>query len=118
MVSKGRMVSATIAIAIIGYGMYVACKDPPADNKEPPKDNPIKEEPGKSVDPTTTGTVAGTITFTGKLPAPTMIRATSDAACAKSHPGEFDSGDVTVHDGKVENAFVWVKSGLEAYRFP
>jgi plastocyanin len=74
--------------------------------------------PTKTVDPTTTSTVTGVVSFGGTPPAPTMIRASSDAACSKVHPSEFDGGDVLVKDGKVENVFVWVKTGLEAYAFP
>jgi plastocyanin len=73
--------------------------------------------PGKTIDHATTSTVSGVVTFTGNAPEATMLRASSDAACAKLHPGEFDAGDVLLHDGKVENAFVFVKTGLEEYRF-
>src|SRR5689334_14737736 len=72
----------------------------------------------KSIDPSTVATVKGVVTFDGALPAPTMIKVSSDAACTKTHPDEFDAGDVKVADKKVENAFVWVKSGLEGYAFP
>lgn len=98
-----------------------ACKtDQPKEQSAPSgqtaKDAP-PAAPGKTIDPSATSTVTGTVLFTGALPESTKIRATADAACAKMNPGEFDAGDVLVHDKKVENAFVWVKSGLEGYRF-
>ena len=46
-----------------------------------------------------------------------MINASGDGACVKARPGSFDAGDVRVKDGKVENAFVWISSGLEEYGF-
>jgi hypothetical protein len=69
-----------------------------------------------AIDPTKTATVTGVVTFSGTPPAPTMLTASS-ADCKALRPKEFSAEDVKVADGKVENAFVWVKSGLEGYSF-
>jgi hypothetical protein len=98
-----------------GCGACTACKkDGTAETAE---QAPPEKAPTKTIDPQATGSVSGAVLFKGTPPAPSMIRANADAACAKAHPGEYDAGDVLVHDGKVEAAFVWVKSGLEDYRF-
>jgi hypothetical protein len=110
-----------LLVVLFGCGVIGAtllrCTKAPEGQASTGEASKLVEAPAKTIDPTTTGTVSGTISFLGKLPESTMIRASSDAACAKAHPGEFDAGDVLVHDGKVENAFVWVKSGLDGYRF-
>jgi len=40
-----------------------------------------------------------------------------DPQCATQHQGPVLAGDALVHDGKVENAFVYVKDGLGARTF-
>lgn len=71
----------------------------------------------KAIDPTSTATVTGVITFSGTPPPSTMLTASS-ADCQAARPGPFSAEDVKVNGGKVQDAFVWVKSGLEAYGFP
>ncbi|MCK6545785.1 carboxypeptidase regulatory-like domain-containing protein [Myxococcota bacterium] len=121
-----RSITGIWGLGLASLLAFAACKDAAESPKE--GGNPAAAAgttteaapvaPTKTVDPTTTATVSGVVTFAGTPPAPTMIRASSDAACSKVHPSEFDGGDVLVRDGKVENAFVWVKSGLEGYAFP
>lgn len=83
-----------------------------------PEKTAAVEAPKKTIDATSTATVTGFVIFSGTAPAPTMLKVSSDAACTSVHPKEFSSEDVKVADGKVENAFVWVKSGLAEYSFP
>jgi plastocyanin len=71
----------------------------------------------KTIDATTTATVTGAVTFSGTPPESTMLKVSSDAACTSVHPKEFSAEDVKVAGGKVENAFVWVKTGLADYTF-
>lgn len=73
--------------------------------------------PATPIDPATTGTVSGKVTFTGTPPAETELRVAGDATCASAHEGPVLAGDVRVRDGKVENAFVYVKNGLEELVF-
>ena len=68
--------------------------------------------PATAIDPATTGTIAGRVTFSGTPPAETELRVAGDAACLAEHQGPVFAGDVRVRDGKVENAFVYVKDGL------
>jgi plastocyanin len=62
------------------------------------------------IDPATTGAIAGSVRVTGTVPRSTPVQMSGE--CSALHRGAPDGGDVLVHDGRVENAFVWVKSGL------
>ena len=66
-----------------------------------------------------TFTLAGTIRFEGEPPEREPIPMSSDPNCAKLHPSTVLSEDTIVGpDGGLQNAFVYVKSGVEAYSFP
>lgn len=56
------------------------------------------------------GTITGTIHFKGKAPARVLIDMAQDPACAMG-PSNY-SEQYMVHDGKLQNVFVYVKSGL------
>jgi plastocyanin len=73
--------------------------------------------PATPIDPAATGAVRGVVTFSGTPPEQTTLRIAGDATCAAAHDGPVLAGDVLVEDGKVENAFVYVKSGLESFVF-
>src|SRR5437870_9581588 len=66
------------------------------------------------LDPAATGTITGTVTFAGPPPAMKPVALGGDPQCAIQHQGPVLAGDALVHDGKVENAFVYVKDGLGA----
>ncbi len=75
-----------------------------------------KEEtaPAANVGPTwkptgNEGNIAGTIAFAGASPAPRKLDTSNDGAC-----GEAFANDILVADGKLQNVFVYVKSGLPA----
>ncbi len=69
------------------------------------------------LDPAATGTITGTVTFAGPPPAMKPVALGGDPQCAIQHQGPVLAGDALVHDGKVENAFVYVKDGLETRTF-
>ncbi len=64
------------------------------------------------LDHATTGVITGVVGFQGAAPPMTEIRFGSFAECAQAHTGPVNSGDAVVTDGKVENAFVYLKDGL------
>ena len=64
------------------------------------------------LDRTTTGTIAGEVRVEGAVPAMADVRFGSFGECASQHPGPVAVGDLLVHDGKLANAFVWLKDGL------
>src|SRR5215470_11800448 len=59
------------------------------------------------------GNVTGVINFTGTVPAPSKLDMSSDSKCE----GENFLDDVVVKNGKLQNVFVFVKSGLPQATF-
>ncbi|QHN05311.1 hypothetical protein FTO74_03375 [Granulicella sp. WH15] len=70
--------------------------------------------PTVKLDPATLGAVSGTIHFNGKAPAPVRIDTSMDPACGMSGGGDMFSEQYVVHEGKLANVFVYVKSGPAA----
>jgi len=63
-------------------------------------------------DRATAGTITGEVRVEGAVPAMAEIRFGAFGECASQHPGPVPLGDLVVHDGKVANAFAYVKDGL------
>ena len=64
------------------------------------------------LDKSVAGRIAGTVTLQGAAPPMKPLQLGGDPQCAARHQGPVLSGDALVHDGRVENAFVYVKDGL------
>lgn len=75
-----------------------------------------KPKPTKVVDPATTGEIAGVVRFSG-TPRPNSAIGLSDPACKKGLSGPLLRDEALVQDGKLQNVFVYLKSGLESYAF-
>ena len=70
------------------------------------------------VDPATAGALKGTVRTDGHAPAPRPIDMSEDPACVKAHHGKaVDESLLVNRHGEVENAFVYIKSGLEGKAF-
>jgi plastocyanin len=72
--------------------------------------NARPSEAKSTIDPATTGSISGTIHFTGSAPAPIKIDMSFDPACAMSPRGENMVSPVAAKDGKLANVFVYVKN--------
>ena len=71
-----------------------------------------------AVDPSTAGSITGTVVLNGPPPVVQPIDMDSEPACAKAHSSPvFPPEVVTGKDGALANVVVFVKSGLENYRF-
>jgi plastocyanin len=68
------------------------------------------QKPVTPLDRSTTGTITGVVRLAG--PTPAMPTLQLSAECRTEHQGPVPAGDVLVHDGLVENAFVYLKEGL------
>ncbi|MFM8269885.1 MAG: urate hydroxylase PuuD, partial [Pseudomonadota bacterium] len=86
---------------------------------ERPQEEPLKEkvalESVTPLDVLTTGTISGTVRFTGSVPAPKKISITPE--CASTLGKSFLSQEVQVQGGRLQNAFVWISEGLEGKKF-
>jgi plastocyanin len=79
----------------------------------PPDTRPIFH-----VDPTTTGTLSGTIRFTGKRPPAKLINMEEDPACVAAHKGKpVDESLLVSSNGTLANAFIYLKTGFDGKRF-
>ncbi|HEX5035569.1 MAG TPA: carboxypeptidase regulatory-like domain-containing protein [bacterium] len=67
------------------------------------------------IDPSTVGLITGVVRFEGTPPSPTKIPVAGFPDCANPR-GEDD--DVRIQGGLVENAFVFIRNGLDDYVFP
>jgi plastocyanin len=67
-------------------------------------------QPKVAIDQSTTGSISGTVHFTGTAPAPVKIDMGFDPACAMSPRGENFSSPIAAKDGKLANVFVYVKN--------
>jgi len=91
---------------LIGAGLGCGEDAPPPPPREP-----------TPLDQSTTGSITGAVRFEGTVPSMGTINFGSFRECSDQHPGAVPTGDVLVHDGKVENAFVWIATGLEGRVF-
>src|SRR5579859_3945150 len=91
-------------------------------NTSPPNDQgrsaSTQASPGTPIDPTTAGSISGTISFTGAPPPRATIDMDMDPGCALDAKGPNLAEAVIVNQGKLENVFVYVKDGLEGYAVP
>jgi plastocyanin len=99
---------AILSVALIGFslGMLAGCS----------KSQPASEQPAAApkaatitVDPATSGTVSGVISFKGQPPKIKTLDMTADPGCPRL-PQTAET--VVVNNGKLANVFVYVKEGL------
>jgi plastocyanin len=64
------------------------------------------------IDPTTAGSVSGTIRFSGDAPTPIVIDMAQDPACNEASKTTNMTEQYVVHDGRLANVFIYVKDGL------
>ncbi len=73
-----------------------------------------------SVDPATAGTVTATVKFEGEVPPAEMITITGDPKCVSENgaPQRPDERIVVGDNKALQNVFVYVTGGLNAFSFP
>jgi hypothetical protein len=64
-----------------------------------------------------TASISGSVLFDGIPPEPKQIDMRSDPVCRSLNGDPLYLEDVLVRDGKLQNVFVYIKSGLEDYSF-
>lgn len=61
-------------------------------------------------------TITGVVNFAGEPPARRKIQMDADPVCAQKNPNAL-AEDVVVNNGKLQNVFIYVKSGAEKWSF-
>jgi len=108
-----------MAVVLVGgvLGGLAGCKSGDAGRQTQATDKGTKgEEPAPAsapLDPATLGTVSGTIHLSGKPPAPVKIDMSMDPVCSITGGDNF-AEQYVVHDGKLANVYVYIKSGPPA----
>jgi hypothetical protein len=70
------------------------------------------------VDPTTAGSIHGTVRYVGPKPPAKLIDMSEDPSCVQAHHGKaYDEALVVGAKSGLGNAFVYVEKGLEGKRF-
>ena len=70
------------------------------------------------IDATQSGTIQGTVNFSGKVPPRRKFRISGNPECSVLSHGDIYSEEFVVTDGNLQNAIVYIKEGLENYKFP
>ncbi len=73
-----------------------------------------KKTESAPLDPTTLGTLSGTVRLEGKAPEHIRIDMSQDPACGMSGGGDNYSEQYAVHDGKLANVYLYIKVGPDA----
>lgn len=94
----------SVALLVLSVALSVSCN-----KHEETAAGPVWQPSGNE------GNISGAINFTGQPPAPRQIQMESDAKCAQHGAQAVD--DVIVHNGRLQNVFVYVKSGLPQATF-
>lgn len=92
--------------------ILLASCDGAASDPDPP------QPPPPAIDPATAGTIRGRVLFTGTPPPNPRLPVGGSAECSALHSGPAFDEIVLVKDGRLQNAFVHVKQGLENLSFP
>jgi plastocyanin len=103
-----------ILFAVVLLATGCGKSSPPAKSAELPKAVQYFH-----VDPATAGVIHGTVLYRGPKPTRKLIDMESDAGCQKAHAGNpaYDEPVMVGKHGGLENAFVYIKSGLEGKKF-
>ncbi|MGH7482668.1 MAG: carboxypeptidase regulatory-like domain-containing protein [Longimicrobiales bacterium] len=70
------------------------------------------------VDPAQAATISGVVNFEGTPPENEPIDMSAEPTCAEKHEGQPRAQTVVVNDGRLANAFVYVREGLPERTWP
>ncbi len=78
----------------------------------------IKTSASQTVDAATAGILKGKVLFEGVVPEPKQLSVKGNPECAALHAGgTIASEELVSKDGLLQNAFIYVKQGLEDFSF-
>ena len=96
---------------LLGLVLLAGCSKKQASNEQ--EEGAATPKATATIDPSTVGSVQGTIKFEGTAPKPVKIDMSQDPACKGTNTSE----DMVVDNGNLANVFVYVKDGLDNYSF-
>jgi hypothetical protein len=96
------MLNRTVALVAVLLALCAGCGG----------DTPAPSRQATPLDASTTGTITADVKLDGAPPTMDEIRMGGFAECTVKHQGPVPTGDMLVKDGKVQNAFVYIKDGL------
>jgi plastocyanin len=70
-----------------------------------------------SVDPAQAGIIKGKALSKGNVPSPKELPVGGNPECKVFHAGKLYDEEILVKDGRLKNVFIYIKEGLENYRF-
>ncbi len=104
----------TLPLVSLAVLLLAGCSPGPAPQPTPEtKPTPTYFRP----DPATASTLRGAIRLSGKAPQPKPIDMSEDPACVAAHKGKAHDESLLTTHGTLENAFIYVQSGLEGKTF-
>lgn len=107
------MVFARNLLSLILAGAFAALVFPGCGNKQSETTGPVA-----TIDPSTVGSISGTVTLTGTPPALKPIDMSATVACVQANKSPVVPPlVVTGENGALANVVVYVKSGLGNYRY-
>jgi plastocyanin len=71
-----------------------------------------RQIPGPPPDLSNAGSIRVEVSYAGPVPEPAEVNMRGTPACAAAHPEPVLDGSLRVSDGRIENAVVFLKSGL------
>lgn len=77
----------------------------------------VPERTPTPIDPSTTGSVRGTVFYQGPAGEPQVIKIAGNPECSSLQHGPLYSESLRVADGRLQNVFVYIKAGLEGKVF-
>lgn len=94
----------SLFVCALSAALNLACHTPPTSAPPAASGPPVYAATGSE------GSIGGTISFTGAVPAAKAFDTASDAVCKAGGP--ILPEEVVVNNGTLQNVFVYVKSGL------
>jgi hypothetical protein len=104
------------AVVVLGCG---GGGDAPSKPSTPTSsDPPTAPAAGKPVDPSTAGSISGSVSYSGEPGRKARIRMNADPNCAAQHSSPVYAQNLEINEnGTLQYAFLFVKAGLEDYAF-
>jgi plastocyanin len=106
-----------LLVLCCSLALLVACGGGGEGDDVPEASSNAPADTAPAVDTANAGGVKGVINYSGPDP-DTPIAMNADPTCASLHSTPVDTGKYLVNGGKLENVFVYVKTGLEGKNFP